>query len=122
MTKILTLLLALFCLVLQPLSAQTNEQNNYKYHKAIELIESDGDLKKVRKLLNENISENPKHISSYVTLVQVDMHNGDYGAALAGIEKAIKLNYRNSGTSNALLQWWKAVILRIWVKWRGQFL
>ena len=110
MTKILTLFLAIICLVVQPLSAQTNEQNNYKYHKAIELIESDGDLKQVRKLLNENISENPKHISSYVTLVQVDMHAGDYGAALAGIEKAIKLNYRKSGASSARLQWWKAVI------------
>jgi clan AA aspartic protease (TIGR02281 family) len=110
MNKLIILFLAIICLVVQPLSAQTNEQNNYKYHKAIELIESDGDLKQVRKLLNENISENPKHISSYVTLVQVDMHDGDYGAALAGIEKAIKLNYWKSGTSNALLQWWKAVI------------
>lgn len=110
MTKILTLLLALYCLFVQPLSAQTNEQNNYKYYKAIELIENDGDLKQVRKLLNENISENPKHILSYVTLVQLDMRESNYSAALADIEKALRLNYKKSGTSNALLLWWKAVV------------
>lgn len=117
MTKIFTLLLALFCLVLQPLSAQTNEQNNYKYHKAIELIESDGDLKQVRKLLNENISVNPKHISSYVTLVQLDMYEGDYSAALSGIGKAKKLNYRKSGTTDANLMWWEASIYEEMQEW-----
>lgn len=109
MTKKLTLFLAIICLFVQPLSAQTNEQNNYKYHKAIELIENDGDLKQVRKLLNENIQENTKHIMSYVLLAQVDMHEGDYSSALQNLEKAMKLNYKKSGTSDALLLWWKAV-------------
>ena len=101
MNKSITLLLTVFCLVLQPSSAQTPEQNNYKYHKAIELIETDGDLKQVRKLLNENIQENTKHIMSYVLLAQVDMHEGDYSSALLNLEKAIKLNYKKSGTSDA---------------------
>lgn len=109
MTKKLTLFLILICLFVQPLSAQTSEQNNYKYHKAIELIENDGDLKQVRKLLNENIQENTMHIMSYVLLAQVDMHEGDYSSALQNLEKAMQLNYKKSGTSDALLLWWKAV-------------
>lgn len=109
MNRPITLFLALICLVVQPLSAQPSEQNNYKYHKAIELIDNNGDLNQVRKLLNENIQENTKHIMSYVLLSQVDMHEGDYSSALHNLEKALKLNYKKSGTSDALLLWWKAV-------------
>lgn len=108
MIKKLTLYLTVFCLFVLQTYAQ--RQDNYKYHKAIELIENNGDLKQVRKLINENIQENPKHILSYVTLTQLNMHEGDYSAALACIEKALKINYKKSGTSDALLLWWKAVI------------
>lgn len=110
MMKKLTLLLSLLCLLVLQANAQPQGQDNYKYHKAIELIENNGDLKQVRKLINENIQENSKHILSYVTLTQLNMHEGDYSAALACIEKALKLNYKKSGTSDALLQWWKAVV------------
>lgn len=110
MIKKLTLLLSLLCLLVLQANAQPQGQDNYKYHKAIELIENNGDLKQVRKLINENIQENSKHILSYVTLTQLNMHEGDYSAALACIEKALKLNYKKSGTSDALLQWWKAVV------------
>ena len=108
MTNKLTLILLIFCLFVFQLSAQPQE--NYKYHKAVELIENDGDLKEVRKLLNENLQDNTKHIMSYVVLTQLDMHEGNYSAALACIDKALKLNYKKSGTSDALLQWWKAVV------------
>ena len=112
MRKLLILLSFIYFCSYGILFAQKNTteySSDYKYHKAIELIENDGDLKQVRKLLNENIQENTKHIMSYVLLAQVDMHEGDYSSALLNIEKAMKLNYKKSGTSDALLLWWKAV-------------
>ena len=67
MKKILILTLAVFGLALLPMSAQMTEgPGSYKYNKAIEMLESDGDPDEVMKLLEENIDENPKHIGSYV--------------------------------------------------------
>lgn len=110
MPKKLAFILSMFCLFVLQANAQPQGHDNYKYHKAVELIENDGDLKEVRKLLNDNIKGNPKHIMSYVVLTQLDMHEGNYSSALAGIDMALKLNYKKSGTSDALLLWWKAVI------------
>lgn len=117
MTKKLTLFLAVLCLFALPMNAHPQPQDNYKYHRAVELIENEGDLKEVRKLLNENIQENPKHILSYITLVQLDMHEGDYSAALARIGKARELNYKKSGATDANLMWWEASIYEQMQEW-----
>ncbi len=110
MKHIFTLTLAIL-LALQPVSAQNNnEQGEYKYFKAVELYEDGGDLKEVAKILNENISEHPKHIPSYFLLTTVYRRERDYSSALRVIDAAAKNNYKKSGSSDSLFPWWKASI------------
>ncbi len=111
MRKFITLTLAVLSLALQPLSAQNTEgTDNYKFHKAMEIIENGGDLAEARKLVSENIEANPNHIDSYLLIARIDREEDDYASALRAIELATKNNHKKSGFSEAFLLWWKGVI------------
>lgn len=111
MRKLIILTLAVLCLALQPMSAQKKEGNdNFKYHKATEILDKGGDPQEARKLAMENIRENPKHIDSYLLIAGIDRREDDYASALGVIEQAMKNNHKNSGFSTALLLWWKGII------------
>ena len=105
------LTLAVLSLALQPLSAQKTEgSDNYKFHKAVEILDEGGDPMEARKLAGENLKENPKHIDSYLLIAGVDRKMKDYATALHSVEQAMKHNHKNSGFSDALLLWWKGII------------
>lgn len=111
MRNIILLTLTVLGLALQPLSAQNTEgSDNYKYHKAIEILNEDGDPAEARMLAADNIKENPKHIDSYLLVATLDRRNGDFASALGVVDKAMKNNHKNSGYSEALLLWWKGII------------
>ena len=111
MRKIIIMVLAALCLTLQPLSAQKKEGNdNFKYHKATEILDKGGNPQEARKLAMENLKENPKHIDSYLLVAGIDRQEDDYASALGIIEQAMKNNHKNSGFSTALLLWWKGII------------
>ena len=79
MKHIIMLMLAVFSLAQQPLSAQKTEgTDNFKYHKAVEILDEGGDPAEARKLAMENIKENPKHIDSYLLIAGVDRREGDF--------------------------------------------
>ena len=104
-------MLMVFCLTLQPISAQKKEgTDNFKYHKAMEILDDGGDPQKARKLASENIKENPKHIDLYLLIAGIDRNEGDYASAMRVVEQAMKNNHRNSGFSESVLLWWKAII------------
>lgn len=105
------LTLAVLSLALQPLSAQKTEgTDNYKYHKAVEILDDGGDPQEARRLASENLKENPKHIDSYLLVASIDRNMKDYASALYSVEKAMKNNHKKSGFSDALLLWWKGII------------
>ena len=111
MRKFITLTLAALCLALQPMSAQKKEGNdNFKYHKATEILDKGGNPQEARKLAVENIAENPKHIDSYLLVAGIDRREDDYASALSIIEQAMKNNHKKSGFSEAVLLWWKGII------------
>ena len=111
MKKLLLLTLTVFCLALQPMSAQKKEgTDNFKYHKAMEILDKGGDPQEARKLATENIKENPKHIDSYLMVAGIDRREGDYASAMRVVEQAMKNNHKNSGFSESVLLWWKAII------------
>ena len=69
MRRFITLTLAVLCLALQPMKAQKSETaDNFKYHKAVEILDEGGGPAEARKLASENIKENPKHIDSYLLI------------------------------------------------------
>ena len=109
MKKIIMLTLAV--LALQPLPAQTSEgSDNYKYHKAVEILDDGGDPAQARKLASENIKENPGHIDSYLLIAGIDRREKDFSSALRVVNQAMKNNTRKSGFSEAVLLWWKGII------------
>ena len=111
MKRIVTIIMAVFCLAILPLSAQKKEgSDNFKYHKATEILDKGGNPQEARKLAMENIKENPKHIDSYLLVAGIDRSEDDYASALGIIEQALKNNHKNSGFSSALLLWWKGII------------
>lgn len=111
MRKIITLTLAVLCLALQPLSAQKKEgTDNFKYYKAVEILEEGGDAAEARKLASENIKENPGHIDSYILVASIDRREKDFLSALRVVDQAMKNYTRKSGFSEAVLLWWKGII------------
>lgn len=111
MKKLLLLTLAVLGLALQPLSAQKSEgTDNFKYHKAVEILDEGGDPKEARKLANENIQENPKHIDSYLLIAGIDRRDGDFASALRIVDQAMKNNHKKSGFRESILLWWKGII------------
>ena len=111
MKSILTLMLAVLSLSLQPLSTQKTEgTDNFKYHKAVEILDEGGDPADARKLAVENIKENPKHIDSYLLIAGVDRREGDFASAMRIVDQAMKNNHKKSGFSEAVLQLWKGII------------
>ena len=112
MRRIFLLTLSVLCLALQPMSAQKKNEGTgeYKYRKAVEILDERGDPKEARKLLNENIQEFPKFIPSYLALASMDRRDGSYGAALKTIERAMQNNNKDSGITESNLLWWKGTI------------
>lgn len=111
MRKFITLTLAALCLALQPLSAQKKEGNdNFKYHKAVEILDEGGDPAQARKLASENIRENPGHIDSYLLIAGIDRGEKDFASALRIVDQAMKYNNRKSGFAESHLLWWKGII------------
>ena len=112
MRRNLLLTLSVLCLALQPMSAQKKNEGTgeYKYRKAVEILDERGDPKEARKLLNENIKEFPKFIPSYLALAGMDRRDENYGAALKTIERAMENNHKGSDITESNLLWWKASI------------
>ena len=111
MKKLLLLTLTVFCLALQPMSAQKKEgTDNFKYYKAKEILDKGGDPQEARKLATENIKENPKHIDSYLMVASIDRRTRDYASAMRMVDKAMKNNHKDSGFTESVLLWWKAII------------
>ena len=111
MRRFITLTLAVLCLALQPMKAQKSEAtDNFKYHKAVEILDEGGDPAEARKLASENIKENPKHIDSYLLIASIDRREKDYASALRIVDQAMKNNSKKSGFSEAVLLWWKGII------------
>lgn len=112
MKKFITLTLAVLCLALQTVSAQKRSEgtDNYKYHKALEMLRSDGDPAEARRLVMENIEENPKHIDSYMLLVAIDRNEENYASALHVLNEVEKVNYKGSGVPESKILWWRASV------------
>ena len=97
MKRIISVLLAILSVAFYA-CAQTQHQDNenYRYFKAREIVENKGSRKEAKELLDENIKEYPKHIQSYLLLTGMLRSEGSYGNALNIIEKAIKNNHKSS--------------------------
>lgn len=110
MKRIITLTLAVLGLALQMVAAPKSDSGDYKYQKALEILKEDRDPAEARKLLEDNIKENPKHIDSYMLMVAMDRNDEDYASALRMLNEVTKVNYKGSGVSESKVLWWRASV------------
>lgn len=110
MKRIITLTLAVLGLALQMVAAPKSDSGDYKYQKALEILKEDRDPAEARKLLADNIKENPKHIDSYMLMVAMDRNDEDYASALRMLNEVTKVNYKGSGVSESKVLWWRASV------------
>lgn len=110
MKRTILLTITMLCMALQVMTAQTKSNDNYKYHKALEILRGDGDPAEARKLLVDNIKENPKHIDSYMLMVAIDRNEEDYASALHVLNDVVKVNYKGSGVPESKILWWRASV------------
>ena len=112
MKKFITLTLAVLCLALQNMSAQKRSEgtDNYKYYKAIEMLQEDDDPAEARRLVMENIEANPKHIDSYMLLAAIDRNEENYASALHVLNNVEKVNYKGSGMPESKILWLRASV------------
>jgi tetratricopeptide (TPR) repeat protein len=110
MKRTILLTITALCMALQVMTAQTKSNDNYKYHKALEILRGDGDPAEARKLLVDNIKENPKHIDSYMLMVAIDRNEEDYASALHVLNDVVKVNYKGSGVPESKILWWRASV------------
>ena len=112
MKKFITLTLAVLCLALHTMSAQKRSEgtDNYKYYKAIEMLQEDDDPAEARRLVMENIEANPKHIDSYMLLAAIDRNEENYASALHVLNNVEKVNYKGSGMPESKILWWRASV------------
>ena len=65
------------------------------------------------KLVNKQLDETPDNIDALLLKTQLLQRKEEYGLALSTINHAMKVNKpKKSGTSNALLHWWKAALYK----------
>ena len=110
MKRTILLTITALCMALQVMTAQTRSNDNYKYHKALEILRGNGDPAEARKLLVDNIKENPKHIDSYMLMVAIDRNEEDYASALHVLNDVVKVNYKGSGVPESKILWWRASV------------
>lgn len=110
MKRIIILALAVLGLALQMVAAPKSDSGDYKYQKALEILKENGNPDEARKLLADNIKENPKHIDSYMLMVAMDRNDEDYASALRMLNEVTKVNYKGSGVSESKVLWWRASV------------
>ena len=90
-----------------------NSENDYNLKKAYEVLREERDEAKALELVNKQLDETPDNIDALLLKTQLLQRKEEYGLALSTINHAMKVNKpKKSGTSNALLHWWKAALYK----------
>ena len=115
MKKTVTILSAL---VLTLLSGQVNAQktktdnnNDYNLQRAWEALREEKDDAKALDLVNRQLQETPDNVQALLLRTRLNRAKGEYGAALADVNRALKVNKpKKSGIAMSTLHWWKGHI------------
>ena len=114
MKKTLVILLAL---VLTLLCGQANAQktktdtNDYNLKRAWEALQEEKDEAKALDLVNRQLRETPDNVQALLLRTRLNRKKGEYGAALADVNRALKVNKpKKSGVAMSTLYWWKGHI------------
>ena len=114
MKKIIAILLALvLTLLCDQANAQKtkNDTNDYNLKRAWEALQEEKDEAKALDLVNRQLRETPDNVKALLLRTRLNRKKGEYGAALADVNRALKVNKpKKSGVAMSTLHWWKGHI------------
>ena len=113
MKKIFTILpvlvLTLSCILA---NAQNDKKDNdYNLQRAWEALREEKDDAKALDLVNRQLRETPDNVQALLLRTRLNRAKGEYGAALADVNHALKVNKpKKSEVATSTLHWWKGHI------------
>ena len=113
MKKIFTILpvlvLTLSCILA---NAQNDKKDNdYNLQRAWEALREEKDDAKALDLVNRQLRETPDNVQALLLRTRLNRTKGEYGAALADVNHALKVNKpKKSEVATSTLHWWKGHI------------
>jgi clan AA aspartic protease (TIGR02281 family) len=115
MKKIFAILSALVMLTLpcgQANAQKTkNETSDYNLQRAWEALQDEKDEAKAFDLVNRQLKETPDNVKALLLRTRLNRKKGEYGAALADVNHALKVNKpKKSEIAMSTLHWWKGHI------------
>ncbi len=82
--------------------------NDYNYQKAVEVLREEKDVDKAFELVNKQLGETPDYVSALMLRARLNRDKDAYGAALADLNHALKVNKpKKTEVPNSVILWWK---------------
>ena len=115
MKKIFTILSVLVLTLSCILANAQNEKkdNDYNLQRAWEALREEKDDAKALDLVNRQLRETPDNVQALLLRTRLNRTKGEYGAALADVNHALKVNKpKKSEIATSTLHWWKGHLYR----------
>ena len=114
MKKFFTIILSALVLTLscgQAYAQKTKTDNDYNLQRAWEALREENDEAKALDLVNRQLKETPDNVQALLLRTRLNRKKGEYGAALSGVNHALKVNKpKKSEIAMSTLHWWKGHI------------
>lgn len=105
------LMLTLLCGQANAQKTKTDNNNDYNLQRAWEALREEKDDAKALDLVNRQLQETPDNVQALLLRTRLNRAKGEYGAALADVNRALKVNKpKKSGIAMSTLHWWKGHI------------
>ena len=102
------LILTLLCGQANAQKTKTDAGNDYNLQRAWEALREEKDDAKALDLVNRQLQETPDNVKALLLRVRLYRTKGEYGAALADVNHAMKVNKpKKSEIAMSSLHWWK---------------
>ena len=113
MKYFITILSALMLTLLcgQAYAQKDKADNEYNLQRAWEALQEEKDDAKAMALVNKQLRETPDNVQALLLRVRLNRKKGEYGAALADVSHALRVNKpKKSEVAMSTLHWWKGHI------------
>ncbi len=110
-TFLSAIMLTLFCG--QAIAQNNKKDNDYNLQRAWEALQDEQDEAKAMDLVNRQLKDMPDNVQALLLRTRLNRKKGEYGAALADVNHALKVNKpKKSEIAMSTLHWWKGHLYR----------
>ena len=85
--------------------------DDYNLQRAWEVLQEEKDDAKALDLVNRQLKDTPDNVKALLLRMRLKRKKGEYGAAIADVNRALKVNKpKKSGVAMSTLHWWKGCL------------